>query len=114
MSKKEAMHYAELANGQLDKEIQAAFLEVQGEAERLGVNAEITVKLSISPRGQEQFGAVGWTIGRSFAKRKARAMHTMVNEDGHIFADGSTQIEAQNEKLELLPISPRRNGTHDE
>ena len=113
MPKKEPMHYVELANGQLDKEIQAAFLEVQGEAERLGVNAEITVKLSISPRGQEQFGAVAWTIGRSFAKKKARAMHTMVNEDGHIFADGSTQIEAQNERMDLLPLTPRRNGTDE-
>ena len=113
MPKKEPMHYAELANGQLDKEIQAAFLEVQGEAERLGVNAEITVKLSISPRGQEQFGAVAWTIGRSFAKKKDRAMHTMVNEDGHIFADGSTQIEAQNERMEILPLTPRRNGTDE-
>lgn len=109
--KREPLHYASLANGALDNEIQTVFLEVQAEAERLGVNAEITVKLSISPKGQEQFGAVAWTIGRSFAKRKARAMHTMINEDGHIFADGSTQIDAQQEKLELLPISPRRNGT---
>lgn len=84
------MLLTQIGRGALTQELQEKFEKAQKEAISEGVPAKLTLEVAIHPPEQGDItGAIGWQIGVSYGKKKHKAVSTLVNSDGLIYADGA-------------------------
>lgn len=84
------MLLTQIGRGALIQELQEKFEKAQKESFLEGVPAKLTLEVAIhAPEQGDIVGAIGWQIGASYGKKKHKAVSTLVNNVGLIYADGA-------------------------
>lgn len=83
--------FTQIGRGALSTELQQKFEKAQTEAMAEGVGAKVTLEIAIvPPETGELTGAIAYTIGVAYGKKRHKPLSTLVNEEtGLIYADGA-------------------------
>lgn len=102
MSEERKMAFWEICKGNFAKDIQREFEKAQRVSVDRGVKTSLKVSISFTPPkpDEERFGGIVYEVDVKTPARKSREYITEIS-DGAIIADGDSELDVLQEKLDL-------------
>lgn len=92
---KDALGFESLVGGRLLQDMNAELVEAQQNAATKGCPVVVTLKLTIVPPLQDEFGAMKYQLEHKLKRKASRAFSTEVNHEGLIAFDGTSPVDVK-------------------
>lgn len=106
MGAKDPLGFESLVGGRLLQDMNAELVEAQQNAREKACPVVITLKLTICPPVQDEFGSMKYQLEHKLKRKASRAFSTEVNTDGLIAFDGTSPVDVKQIGMGL-PEEPR-------